>query len=97
MDDQRLSASLRGELDTLGWSAEQLIARVNQVRTRRGSFPLHGKSAYPWLRGNRPCAEVRADVLTVLRQHSDRPLTAAEQRRSQHRLDGAVTPLLAFK
>lgn len=78
MDNQRLPASLRGELNTLGWSAEQLIARVNQVRARRGSVPLHGKSAYPWLRGNRPCAEVRADVLTVLRQHSDRPLTAAD-------------------
>lgn len=78
MDDQRLPTSLRGELDALGWSAEQLIARINQVRARRGSFPLHGKSAYPWLRGSRPCAEARADVLTVLRQHSHRPLTAAD-------------------
>ncbi len=78
MDDQRPLSSLRGELDALGWSAEQLIARVNQVRARRGSGPLHGKSAYPWLRGGRPCAEARADVLTAFRQHSGRPLTAAD-------------------
>ncbi|HWR46829.1 MAG TPA: hypothetical protein VN327_04280 [Pseudonocardiaceae bacterium] len=43
-----------------------------------GYQPLHGKSAYPWLRGSRPCVEVRADVLTALRQHSGRPLTAAD-------------------
>ncbi len=39
---------------------------------------LHGKSAYPWLRGRWPCAEARADVLTTLRQRSGRPLTAAD-------------------
>ncbi|MGH3824634.1 MAG: hypothetical protein ACRDRA_17640 [Pseudonocardiaceae bacterium] len=78
MDEQRPPASLRGELDALGWSAEQLIARVNQIRARRGSSPLHRKSAYPWLRGRRPCAEAKADVLTTLRQYSGRPVSAAD-------------------
>lgn len=78
MDDQRPPSSLRGELDALGWSAEQLIARINQIRARRGSTPLHRKSAYPWLRGRRPSAEAKADVLTALRQYSGRAVSAAD-------------------
>ncbi len=69
---------LREHLELLGWSCEQLIARVNQHRGRRGSLPLHRKSAYPWMRGERPCAEVAGDVLAVLAQHTGRPVTPAD-------------------
>lgn len=68
---------LRHELRALGWSPEQLIARLNQVRHRRGALPLHAKSAYPWLRGNRPAPEPMADVLATLTEYTGRPITAA--------------------
>ncbi|MFJ5089275.1 XRE family transcriptional regulator [Streptomyces sp. NPDC088674] len=64
-------------LTALGWSPEQLLARVNQRRAQRGSLPLHAKTGYPWLRNGRPAAEVRPDVLAVLSYYSERPVTAA--------------------
>ncbi|MEK8143437.1 hypothetical protein NKH18_18930 [Streptomyces sp. M10(2022)] len=67
---------------------------MNQHRNRRGSLPLHRKSAYPWMRGERPCAEVAGDVLAVLAQHTGRPVTIADlgwnrprQRRRPRALD----------
>ncbi|GAA2685943.1 XRE family transcriptional regulator [Actinosynnema pretiosum subsp. pretiosum] len=67
---------LRDALTMLGWSAEQLVARVNQARHRRGAPHLHSKTGYHWLRGTRPAADVRADVLTVLSSALRVPVTA---------------------
>lgn len=78
MDHKAERIPLRDQLVLLGWSCEQLIARVNQHRCGRGSLPLHRKSAYPWTRGERPCPEVAGDVLAVLSQHTGRPVTAAD-------------------
>ncbi|MFC8075535.1 XRE family transcriptional regulator [Streptomyces sp. NPDC057307] len=96
---------LREQLAGLGWSPEQLIARVNQRRARRGSPPLHLKTGYPWMRGGRPSAETRADVLVVLSHYAGRPLTAAglgwdrprtrrRHRALEHPYDATATELL---
>lgn len=76
MDDQQAQVPLRSALAKLGWSAERLIARTNEVRVRRGSFPLHAKTAYHWLRGTRPTAETINDVLVVLNRYATAPVTA---------------------
>jgi hypothetical protein len=76
---------LRRELGALGWNCEQLISRVNQRRRRRGAPALHSKSAYPWARGGRPAADVRADVLAVLSEHAGRPVTAAQMQWDKRR------------
>lgn len=78
MDHESAPVPLRQVLDRLGWSSEQLIARVNQHRTARGSVPLHCKTAYPWLRGERPSADAISDVLAVLSQFTGRRLTETE-------------------
>ncbi|MEU5136863.1 XRE family transcriptional regulator [Streptomyces californicus] len=67
-------------LRKIGWSPEQLIARINQVRARRGSQPLDIKSAYPWVRPepSRPNRENRTDALAVLTARAGRPVTSAE-------------------
>ena len=75
VDHELEPVPLRAELAALGWSCEQLIARVNQRRAKRESLPLHSKTAYPWMRGERPSAEVARDVLAVLCQHTGRKLT----------------------
>ena len=74
--NESTSNPLRELLSKLGWSPEQLIARVNQRRAQRGSMPLHLKTAYPWLRGGRPSAEVAVDVLAVLSLYTGHPQTA---------------------
>lgn len=76
MDRKPEPNPLREQLAELGWSPEQLIARVNQHRAQRGSLPLHLKTGYPWMRGDRPSAEVAVDVLAVLSHYTGRPLTA---------------------
>ncbi|MFI7025172.1 hypothetical protein ACIBMZ_20890 [Micromonospora sp. NPDC049900] len=65
-------------LAALGWSPEQLIARINEVRRRRGTAALHPKSAYKWVQGHRPSAAVSADIVTVLRAHRGVRLTPAD-------------------
>ncbi|WP_372404885.1 XRE family transcriptional regulator [Streptomyces luteireticuli] len=81
---------------------EQLIARVNEHRARRGSPPLDLKSAYPWLRDPpvRPAKENEADALTVLSTRAGRTVTAAElgwtgprRRRHPRRLDAPCEAL----
>lgn len=81
-------------LKALNWSAEQLIARVNQVRRCRSAGPMHSKSAYHWLRGTQPAPETVADVLTALNRFTLTHLTAADLgwdgkrcRRSRRTLD----------
>lgn len=100
MDDRPEAGQvpLRSALKTLNWSAEQLIARVNQIRRHRGTTPLHPKSAYHWLRGSQPTEETILDVLTVLNRHSPARLTAADlgwdqkrPRRSRCTLDDPYT------
>lgn len=66
MVDRPAPVRLKVELEALGWSAEQLIARINACRTRRRASPLHPKSAYPWLRGSRPSPDVMPDILQAL-------------------------------
>ncbi len=75
--DPSAPRTLREEITELGWSAEQLMSRVNQVRARRGLRPMHPKSAYPWLRGRRPSPDPLTAILVVLRER-DRPATAAD-------------------
>ncbi|MER5362697.1 XRE family transcriptional regulator [Streptomyces sp. NPDC002785] len=75
MDREPEPNPLRNELARLGWGPEQLIARVNQHRARRGSVPLHRKTGYPWMRGDRPSADAIGDVLAVLSQYTGRQLT----------------------
>ena len=70
--------SLRTELTTVGWSCEQLIARINELRVGRGQHRLHNKTAYPWLRGQQPAAKTIRDVLAVLAHHTGRRVTAAD-------------------
>lgn len=80
MDDrpEREQVPLRGALQALNWSAEQLIARVNEVRWCRGIGPMHLKSAYHWLRGTQPAPETVRDVLTAINRFTSTPLTAAD-------------------
>jgi hypothetical protein len=107
VDDQaeREQVPLRGVLTSLNWSAEQLIARVNQVRRCRNASCLHPKSAYHWLRGTQPAPDTVADVLAALNRFTPTPLTAADlgwdarrPRRSRRALDAPynvpVTALL---
>lgn len=77
MDDLSCEVPLREVLSALGWSSEQLIARTNQVRGRRGAHPLHPKSGYPWMRGRRPARDVIDDVLAAINEHSPDPVTAS--------------------
>lgn len=67
-------------LREIGWSPEQLVARINQARARRGSHPLDLKSAYPWVRPkpSRPNRDNQADALTVLSTRAGRQITSAE-------------------
>ncbi|WP_405677370.1 XRE family transcriptional regulator [Streptomyces sp. NBC_01511] len=105
MDRKTDPNPLREQLADLGWSPEQLIARVNQRRAQRGSPPLHLKTGYPWTRGGRPSAETRADVLVVLSHYAGRPTTAAglgwdrprtrrRHRALDHPYDATATELL---
>lgn len=71
------TSPLRTEITALGWSAEQLISRINLARARRGQPPLNCKSAYPWLRGKRPYPETLNILLMVLADHG-RAVTAAD-------------------
>ncbi|MCX5401316.1 XRE family transcriptional regulator [Streptomyces sp. NBC_00102] len=79
-------------MNQIGLRPEQLVARINELRHRRGSHPLDLKSAYPWLRGqpSRPNQENERDALTVLSSRAGRTVTAAElswsgPRRRPHR------------
>ena len=67
---------LRAELANLGWSCEQLIARINERRARRGQRPLHRKSAYPWVRGGQPAPGTVHDVVSVLSHYAGAQVSA---------------------
>ncbi|MFJ3519858.1 XRE family transcriptional regulator [Streptomyces sp. NPDC090131] len=57
---------------------EQLVARINERRARRGSFPLSLKAAYPWVRGKHPQPDNQADALAVLSARAGRCITASD-------------------
>ncbi|MEE4494980.1 XRE family transcriptional regulator [Streptomyces sp. BE230] len=67
-------------LQQLGMRPEQLIARMNERRARRGCSPLSLKAAYPWLRDvpSRPQPDNQADALAVLTARAGRCITAAD-------------------
>ncbi|GGR80924.1 hypothetical protein GCM10010269_20070 [Streptomyces humidus] len=67
-------------LQQLGMRPEQLIARINQRRARRGCSPLSPKAAYPWLREipSLPQPDNQADALAVLTARAGRCITAAD-------------------
>ncbi|WP_331745809.1 XRE family transcriptional regulator [Streptomyces virginiae] len=67
-------------LQQLGMRPEQLIARINQRRSRRGCSPLSPKAAYPWLREtpSLPQPDNQADALAVLTARAGRCITAAD-------------------
>lgn len=67
-------------LQQLGMRPEQLIARINQRRARRGCSPISPKAAYPWLRENPslPQPDNQADALAVLTARAGRCITAAD-------------------
>ncbi|MER0240864.1 XRE family transcriptional regulator [Streptomyces sp. HSW2009] len=74
------ATALAALLQQLGMRPEQLIARINERRTRRGSFPLSLKAAYPWLRENpsHPQPDNQSDALAVLTTRAGRPITASD-------------------
>ncbi|GHH26047.1 XRE family transcriptional regulator [Streptomyces rubradiris] len=74
-------------LQQLGLRPEQLIARINQRRARRGCSPLSPKAAYPWLRENPslPQPDNQADALAVLTARAGRCITAADVGWDLHR------------
>ncbi|MEU6928928.1 XRE family transcriptional regulator [Streptomyces sp. NPDC046374] len=57
---------------------EQLVARINQRRARRGCSPLSSKAAYPWLRGAHPQPDNATDALAVLTAKAGRCITASD-------------------
>ncbi|MFF5491519.1 XRE family transcriptional regulator [Streptomyces virginiae] len=67
-------------LQQLGMRPEQLIARINQRRARRGCSPLSLKAAYPWLREtpSLPQPDNQADALAVLTARAGRCITASD-------------------
>jgi hypothetical protein len=67
-------------LQQLGMRPEQLIARINQRRARRGCSPLSTKAAYPWLREipSLPQPDNQADALAVLTARAGRCITASD-------------------
>ncbi|MEV7422888.1 XRE family transcriptional regulator [Streptomyces sp. NPDC091212] len=67
-------------MNEIGLKPEQLIARINELRGRRGSHPLDLKSAYPWLRDrpSRPNQENERDALAVLSTRAGRTITASD-------------------
>ncbi|MFE7958637.1 XRE family transcriptional regulator [Streptomyces sp. NPDC057413] len=67
-------------LQQLGMRPEQLIARINERRARRGCSPLSPKAAYPWLREmpSLPQPDNQADALAVLTARAGRCITAAD-------------------
>ncbi|MFB7260679.1 XRE family transcriptional regulator [Streptomyces nojiriensis] len=67
-------------LQQLGMRPEQLIARINVRRGRRGCSPLSPKAAYPWLREtpSLPQPDNQADALAVLTARAGRCITAAD-------------------
>ncbi|MGW1616768.1 hypothetical protein ACWCQZ_46760 [Streptomyces sp. NPDC002285] len=66
--------------NVLGALLQQLVARVNQRRARRGCSPLSPKAAYPWLREapSLPQPDNQADALAVLTARAGRCITAAD-------------------
>ncbi|MFD7499562.1 XRE family transcriptional regulator [Streptomyces sp. NPDC059850] len=86
---------LAGLLDEINMKPEQLIARINERRARRGTPPLDLKSAYPWVRipAGRPNEENQADALIVLTTRADRTVTAAELGWARPRRRPNVNPL----
>ncbi|MFB6814366.1 XRE family transcriptional regulator [Streptomyces sp. NPDC056347] len=74
-------------LQQLGMRPEQLIARINQRRARRGCSPLSPKAAYPWLREtpSLPQPDNQADALAVLTARAGRCITAADVGWDLHR------------
>ncbi|MET8981022.1 XRE family transcriptional regulator [Streptomyces sp. NPDC004539] len=67
-------------LQQLGMRPEQLVARINQRRARRGCSPLSPKAAYPWLREvpALPQPDNQADALAVLTDRAGRCITASD-------------------
>ncbi|MDD9383102.1 XRE family transcriptional regulator [Streptomyces sp. ZAF1911] len=67
-------------LQQLGMRPEQLIARINERRARRGGSPLSLKAAYPWLREvpSLPQPDNQADALAVLTARAGRCITASD-------------------
>ncbi|MEU9371653.1 XRE family transcriptional regulator [Streptomyces avermitilis] len=67
-------------LQQLGMRPEQLIARINERRARRGCSPLSLKAAYPWLREapSHPQPDNQADALAVLTARAGRCITATD-------------------
>ncbi|MGX1797920.1 XRE family transcriptional regulator [Streptomyces albidoflavus] len=74
-------------LQQLGMRPEQLIARINQRRARRGCSPRSPKAAYPWLRENPslPQPDNQVDALAVLTARAGRCITAADVGWDLHR------------
>lgn len=74
-------------LQQLGMRPEQLIARINQRRARRGSSPLSPKAAYPWLREipSLPQPDNQTDALAVLTARAGRCITASDVEWDLHR------------
>ncbi|WP_416976983.1 XRE family transcriptional regulator [Streptomyces sp. T028] len=74
------AAPLAVLLKQLGMKPEQLAARINELRARRGLSALHLKSAYPWIRPVpvRPDKANQADALAVLSFRARRRVTAQE-------------------
>ncbi|MGW6208942.1 XRE family transcriptional regulator [Streptomyces sp. NPDC055089] len=68
-------AALLRQLDT---RPEQLIARINAIRARRGGPPLSAKAAYPWARGETPHPDNQADALAVLTERAGRCITTSD-------------------
>ncbi|MFF8919409.1 XRE family transcriptional regulator [Streptomyces sp. NPDC015032] len=83
-------------LRAIGWNPEQLVARINERRGRRGCGPLGSKSAYPWVRAAptaRPHPTNQVDALAVLSTAAGRPVTAAELGWDAPRVPGRRKPL----
>ncbi|MEU2901035.1 XRE family transcriptional regulator [Streptomyces sp. NPDC001273] len=74
------AAPLAVLLAQLGMKPEQLAARINELRARRGLWPLHIKSVYPWIRPApvRPDKANQADALAVLSVRAGHRVTAKE-------------------
>lgn len=69
---------LRAHMTALGWSPEQLIARINEVRRQRGAAALHAKTAYKWVQGRQPSTATMTDIIAVLHLHRGLRLTPAD-------------------